>query len=74
MLLQLISSSTAGGRTVDLQTALAPAIRSPGWNNRPRDVRQYKIGDCVLYVVPYRRWAWHRRERELARTQLDIAN
>lgn len=32
--------------------ALAAADRSPGWNNRPRDVQRFDVGTCALYVVP----------------------
>ncbi len=55
----------------DVLRALADTIRTPGWNNRPRDVRQFVIaGDysrgCTLYVVPFRRWAYRRIERQAA--------
>ena len=46
--------------------ALAAADRSPGWNNRPRDVRRFDVGTCALYVVPYRRWAYRRQEQQTA--------
>ncbi|WP_146217298.1 hypothetical protein [Dyella sp. AtDHG13] len=74
MLSPSISALDHGGQFSDLEKLLAATARTPGWNNRPRDIRQYQLGSCVLYVVPYRRWAWHRREREIARAKLDIAN
>jgi hypothetical protein len=46
--------------------ALAAADRSPGWNNRPRDVQRFDMGTCALYVVPYRRWAYRRQEQQTA--------
>jgi hypothetical protein len=53
--------------TNDVLQALAEADRAPGWNNRSRDVRRFDIaGDfgrgCILYVVPFRRWAYRRQE------------
>ena len=50
----------------DVALALAQADRSPGWNNRSRDVRRFKLGECVLYVVPFRRWAYRRTEQHAA--------
>lgn len=46
--------------------ALAAADRSPGWNNRPRHVQRFDVGTCVLYVVPYRCWAYRRQEQQTA--------
>lgn len=46
--------------------ALAVADRSPGWNNRPRDVQRFSVGNCTLYVVPFRRWAYRRQELQTA--------
>jgi hypothetical protein len=46
--------------------ALAAADRSPGWNNRPREVQRFDVGTCTLYVVPYRRWAYRRQEQQTA--------
>jgi hypothetical protein len=51
--------------------ALAEADRAPGWNNRSRIVRRFDIAGgfghgCTLYVVPYRRFAYHRQERMTA--------
>lgn len=51
--------------------ALAEAARAPGWNNRSRDVRRFHLAGnfgrgCTLYVVPYRRFAYHRQERMTA--------
>ena len=50
----------------DVLAALAAADRSPGWNNRPRDVQRFDVGTCALYVVPYRRWAYRRQEKQTA--------
>lgn len=50
----------------DVLAALAAADRSPGWNNRPRDVRRFDVGTCALYVVPFRRWAYRRQEKQTA--------
>ena len=47
-------------------TALSAADRSPGWNNRPRDVQRFDVGTCALYVVPYRPWAYRRQEQQAA--------
>lgn len=44
----------------DVLAGLAAADRSPGWNNRPRDVQRFDVGTCALYVVPYRRWAYRK--------------
>jgi len=50
--------------------ALANAERTPGWNNRPRDVRRFDLPNCyghepcALYVVPFRCWAYRRIERQ----------
>jgi len=61
----------------DVLAALAAADRKPGWNSRPRDVQQFELGCCALYVVPFRRWAYRRQEQLAAawwRTQdLDLA-
>jgi hypothetical protein len=46
--------------------ALTAADRSPGWNNRARDVQRFDVGTCALYVVPYRRWAYRRQEQQAA--------
>jgi hypothetical protein len=42
--------------------ALANADRAPGWNNRSPQVQRFHWGACVLYVVPFRRWAYRRNE------------
>ncbi len=57
--------------SADVLRALAEADRAPGWNNRARAIRRFDVpGDfgrgCVLYVVPYRRFAYHRQERMTA--------
>lgn len=51
----------------EVQCALANAQRSPGWNNRSRDVHSFNLAGnfghgCTLYVVPFRRWAYRRQE------------
>lgn len=51
----------------DVMQALRDADRAPGWNNRPRAIRRFEVpGDfgrgCLLYVVPYRRFAYRRQE------------
>lgn len=50
----------------DVLAALAAADRSRGWNARPRDVQRFNLDACVLYVVPYRRWAYRRQEQQTA--------
>ena len=47
-------------------TALREADRAPGWNMRSRDVRRFALDDCMLIVVPFRRWAYRRIERQAA--------
>lgn len=64
------------GSSNDMRTALAAANRSPGWNTRPREVKRFDLGACTLYIVPFRRWAYRRREQQTAawwRTQNDEA-
>jgi hypothetical protein len=48
----------------DVLRTLINAERTRGWNCRPRDVRQFELGVCVLYVVPCARWAYRRIERQ----------
>jgi len=50
----------------DVLAALAAADRKPGWNSRPRDVQQFELGHCALYVVPFRRWAYRLQEQQTA--------
>ena len=50
----------------DVLVSLAAAGRTPGWNNRPRDVQRFDLGQCVLYVVPFRRWVYRRQEQQTA--------
>lgn len=52
--------------TQDVLVALAAADRLPGWNNRSRDLQRFDLGDCRLYVVPFRRWAYRRQELQAA--------
>jgi hypothetical protein len=46
--------------------AIAAADRAPGWNNRPRNVQRFELGRCLLYVVPFRRWAYRRQKKQTA--------
>jgi len=51
--------------------ALKAADRTPGWNVRRRDVIRFDLAgpcgtSCALYVVPFARWAYRRRERMAA--------
>jgi hypothetical protein len=50
----------------EVLAALIAADRSPGWNNRPRELRRFDLGNCALYVVPFRRWAYRRQEQQTA--------
>ena len=53
-------------------TALANAERSPGWNNRRRDVQRFTLPNCYghapceLVIVPFARWAYRRQEKAAA--------
>jgi hypothetical protein len=46
----------------EVTQAIENAKRTPGWNNRSRDVHRFELGACTLYVVPFRRWAYRRQE------------
>lgn len=55
----------------DVLQALADSGRTPGWNNRSRDVRRFELAGnfghgCTLHVVPFRRWAYRRQEMATA--------
>lgn len=50
----------------DVMDALKAADRTPGWNNRAKNVRRFTLGACTLFVVPARIWAHRRRERQAA--------
>ncbi len=55
----------------DMARAIEHAKRTPGWNNRARTVRRFDLPGgfghgCVLYVVPFRRWAYRRQEQATA--------
>lgn len=55
----------------DVVAAIEQAKRTPGWNNRARTVRRFNVPGgfghgCVLYVVPFRRWAYRRQEQATA--------
>ena len=45
-------------------TALKAAERTRGWNARLCDVHCFDLGNCVLIVVPARRWIYRRHERQ----------
>ena len=49
--------------TNDVRIALEAAGRRPGWNTRPRTVKRFELGECTLFVVPFRRWVYRRREK-----------
>jgi len=51
------------GLSDDLRAALAAARRAPGWNSRPPTVKRFELGPCTLYVVPFCRWAYRRRDK-----------
>lgn len=59
----------------DVTAALAYAERTAGWNNRRGDVQRFKLANvyghepCLLYVVPARRWAYRRWDRQIAERQ-----
>ncbi len=59
----------------DVTAALAYAERTQGWNNRRGDVHRFTLANryghepCLLYVVPARRWASRRWERQAAEWQ-----
>ena len=51
--------------------ALAECGRGPGWSARRADVRRFELVGkfgfpCMLYVVPFRCWAYRRVERRAA--------
>lgn len=56
----------------DVMRAIEQAQRTAGWNNRRGDVQQFELANlyghepCLLYVVPCRRWAYRRWERQAA--------
>ena len=47
----------------ELGRALHGAGRVPGWNFRTIPIRRFRLGDCMLIVVPARRFAYNRQER-----------
>lgn len=53
----------------DVLQALADAQRKPGWNSRSGDVKRFRLGACDLIVVPARRWAYRREEKQAAQWQ-----
>lgn len=59
----------------DVTAALEQAKRTQGWNNRRGDVQRFTLPNvyghepCTLYVVPCRRWAYRRWERQSAEWQ-----
>lgn len=56
----------------DVLLALEQAKRTAGWNMRRGDVQRFTLASmeghapCRLYVVPARRWAYRRWERQAA--------
>ncbi len=56
-----------------VRQALQAADRTPGWNMRPRDVRAFTLDRCVLLVVPFARWRYHRRDRIAAEWRTEQA-
>ncbi len=59
----------------DVLAALEHAKRTQGWNNRRDDVQRFELANmyghdrCLLYVVPARRWAYRRLERQVHERQ-----
>lgn len=53
----------AGRYPISLDSVLAAAKRTPGWNWRSSATQRFDLGDCVLLVVPARRWAYRRQEK-----------
>lgn len=59
----------------DVIRAIEQAKRTAGWNNRRGDVQRFELANvyghepCTLYVVPCRRWAYRRWERQTAERQ-----
>lgn len=52
--------------------ALTITQRATGWNFRPIDTIRFDLPNtdgtaCRLLVVPYRRWAFRRSERQIGR-------
>lgn len=50
--------------TPEIRKALAAAARARGWAMRDDTIQQFDIGECRLYVVPFRCWANRRMERQ----------
>jgi len=55
----------------DIAQAIEHAKRTPGWNNRAGTVRRFDVPGgaghgCVLFVVPFRCWAYRRQEQATA--------
>lgn len=54
----------------EVTRAIEQAKRTPGWNNRRDVVQRFELandggrGPCVLIVVPCRRWANHRWQKQ----------
>ena len=47
-----------------IAAALKAAERARGWNGRNPVIRRFDLGACLLIVVPARRWAYRRIERQ----------
>ncbi|HKR77510.1 MAG TPA: hypothetical protein VJR95_12690 [Rhodanobacter sp.] len=60
----------------DVMQAIERARRTPGWNNRCREVQRFELPNvsghvsCLLFVVPCRRWTYRRWERQAQQRQL----
>lgn len=50
----------------EIGRALHDAGRVPGWNFRTIPIRRFRLGDCMLIVVPARRFTYNRQERATA--------
>ena len=51
----------------EVAASLKAADRGRGWNSRSGQILRFEIGfepgRCVLYVVPFRRFAYHQQEK-----------
>lgn len=48
-----------------ITASLLAAERRPGWNNRGGRIERFTLGSCQLIVVPCKRWAYRRQERQV---------
>ena len=49
--------------TPEIRAALAAADRARGWNMRDATIRRFDVGECTLFVVPFRCWANRRLQQ-----------